>query len=176
MGMATIKVAVEGVQEFGFLVNEIVNDFGHKDAKKIMVSSARLSMRPVLEMARRLAPVDTGALAVSLQVEARKPNSKDKRSKYVADTDVAIAAVTTAPGKKLAKKKFLNKRTNQKQTGIQSDARATANEFGTAKMGAQPFMRPALESRSATVVTNLGNSLRKSLEKYKARQAKKAKL
>jgi HK97 gp10 family phage protein len=171
--MATVKYSVEGVNEYHVLADQIINDFGVKDAQKIMVSAARLSMKPVLNAARRLAPVDTGALAVSLQVEARKPTAKDKRSKYISDGDVAIALVTTASGKKLAKTRFKNKRTNTKQKGITSDARAAANEFGTAKMSAHPFMRPALESQSATVVTNLGQSLKVSLEKYKAKQAKR---
>jgi HK97 gp10 family phage protein len=120
--------------------------------------------------------VDTGALQASLQIEARKPNNKDRRSKYISQTDVAIAAITTAPGKKLAKTKFQNQRTGATQIGIKSDARVAAMEFGTAKVAAKPFLRPSLESNKTNITNDLGKSLGDALEKYKARQAKKVNL
>lgn len=177
MEMATsVNVEFEGFKEFDELAGKIANDFGFKDAQNIMVAAARLAMRSALVSAQAAAPVDTGGLRQSLQIEARKPRSKDRRSKYISRNDVAIALITTAPGTKLAKKKFVNQRTGQAQVGIKSDARATAMEFGTANVPAQPFLRPALESNSKTVTNDLGKSLAQALEKYKARQAKKVKL
>jgi HK97 gp10 family phage protein len=174
MVMATkFSVQFEGFAEFAELAKEIVNDFGEKDAKNIMVNAARASMRSALLTAQSRAPVDTGALRKSLQIEARKPRNKDKSSRYILDGDVAIALITTAPGKKLAKTKFVNQRTGEKQTGITSDARATIMEFGSAKTPAQPYLRPALESNAHTITNNLATSLGQALEKYKARQAKK---
>jgi HK97 gp10 family phage protein len=179
MEMATkINVQFEGFAEFKELADKIVNDFGYKDASNIMVAAARLSMRSALDSARNLAPVDTGGLRASLQIEARKPRNKDRTSKYVNNDDVAIALITTAPGKKLAKTKFKNERNTKsdiKQVGIKSDARATIMEFGSAKTPAQPYLRPALESSSGTVTSDLGKALGTALEKYKARQAKKGK-
>lgn len=172
--MATkVKVEFEGFAEFKELADQIINDFGYKDASNIMVSAARLSMRSALDAAKNLAPVDTGALRASLQIEARKPRNKDRKSKYVQEGDVAIALITTASGKKLAKTKFNNERTGQKQVGIKSDARATIMEFGSAKTPAQPYLRPALESSSGAVVNDLSKSLVTALEKYKVRQAKR---
>ena len=171
-----IDVQFEGFKEFEDLSKQIANDFGYKDASNIMVSAARLAMRSALNAAKSLAPVDTGALQMSLQIEARKPRHKDRRSKYVSQNDVAIALITTAPGKKLAKTKFTNQKTGTIQTGIRSDARATVMEFGSAKTPAQPYLRPALESSSSTVTRDLGKSLGAALEKYKARQAKKVKV
>lgn len=175
--MATkVNVEFEGFAEFKELANKILDDFGQKDAGNIMVAAARLSMRSALDSAKSRVPVDTGALRASLQIEARKPRNKDRRSKYVQEGDVAIALITTAPGKKLAKTKFKNERTGEKQTGIQSDARATIMEFGSAKTPAQPYLRSALESSSSAVVNDLSKSLGTALEKYKARQAKKRKI
>lgn len=175
--MATsVKVEFEGFKEFEELAKKIADDFGYKDAQNIIVSSLRMSMRSALVSAKAAAPVDTGGLRQSLQIEARKPRGKDKRSKYVNNTDVAIALITTAPGTKLARKKFINQRTGLSQVGIKSDARATAMEFGTANVPAQPFLRPALESNSKNITDDLGKTLAQALEKYKARQAKKVKL
>lgn len=171
-----VNVEFEGFKEFDVLAKQIADDFGYKDAANIMVSAARIAMRSALISAQNAAPVDTGGLRQSLQIEARKPRAKDKRSKYVNTNDVAIALITTAPGAKLARKKYINQRTGLSKIGIKSDARAVAMEFGTANVPAQPYLRPALESNSKTITNDLGNSLAQALEKYKARQAKKVKL
>jgi len=172
--MATkVNVEFEGFEEFKQLADQIVNDFGYKDASNIMVAAARLAMRSALDTAKNNAPFDTGGLRASLQIEARKPRNKDRISKYVDKGDVAIALITTAPGKKLAKMKYQNARTGEKTQGIASDARATVMEFGSANTPAQPYLRPALESSSGAVTNDLGKALGTALEKYKARQAKR---
>jgi HK97 gp10 family phage protein len=185
MEMATIvKVEFEGARELKDLFQQIEKDFGEKDAQNILRNAVRKSMKPVLLTARTLAPKDTGALAASLQVETRKPSNKDKRSKYVDLNDVVIGAVTTASGKKLAKglrlydteASYKAKKDVYKNVSVQSDARTIAMELGTAKTPSQPYLRPALESSAASVTGSLGDSLKFSLEKYKAKQAKRVKL
>jgi HK97 gp10 family phage protein len=165
-----VSVQFTGVQEFEELINEMQDDFGIKDQKKILTAAVRKSMAPVLSKARQLVPVDTGGLQASLRISAKKPSRKDKRSMYVNDSDVVIGSVTTASGKQLAKKKFTNVKTGQKQIGIESDARAIANEFGTAQIAAKPYMRPALESTTTAVLSELGDNLRAQLLKYKSRK------
>jgi len=173
----SVKFTMEGAKELEELFNQMHDEFSEKDSKRLLNRAVRLAMRPVLDTARQLAPADTGALRASLQIEARRPTKKDLRSKYVSEHDVVIGLVTTASGAKLAKTAFKNLKTDSKflQIGIASDARAVANEFGTAKMPAKPFMRPALESRSQEVVNSLAKNLGQVLEKYRARQARKAK-
>ena len=152
-----------GFKEFEDLFNEIEDDFGEKDAQKILRNAMREAMKPVLTTARNLLEshgnVDTGQLVRSLQLEARKPTSRDKRSKYVDPTMIVISRVTVAPGskfdpdKKLLSKTFKNKKTGLKEH-MHSDARAYAIEFGTVrwlKGEGRPFIRPALESNVQTV-------------------------
>lgn len=168
-----VTIKFEGIEELTQLINEIQNDFSAKDSKKILNNAAKLAMKPVLSKAQALVPIDTGALRASLRIEARKPTNRDKRSIYVNPTDVVIGTVTTAPGNVLKRKKFMNMKTGQKETGISSDARAVANEFGTAKMAGKPFMRPAMETSTGEVLNSLAQSFKTALEKYKAKQAKK---
>jgi len=168
-----ISIQFEGIEEFTQLLNEIKDDFSEKDSKKILNNAVKLAMKPVLDKAQSLVPIDTGALRASLRIEARKPTGRDKRSIYVNPTDVVIGTVTTAPGNVLKKKKFVNQKTGKKETGIASDARAVANEFGTAKISAKPFMRPAMETSTQPVLNSLSQSLKVALEKYHAKQAKK---
>jgi HK97 gp10 family phage protein len=176
--MAQIKSVtfqVDGVKELDAVFNEIVNDFNEKDSKKILVKSVRLAMNPVLSAATMRAPVDTGALRASLRIEARKPNSKDRRSAYYNPNQVVISLVTTAPGNVLAKKSFYNysesykQKKNVKTKGIPSDARANVQEFGSYKMPAHPYMRTSLESQSQTVTDNLGKNLALALDQYKSK-------
>lgn len=182
--MATIfQVEFTGYQELADVFKQLENDFGPKDSKKILNQGIRKSMQPVLQTAKSLVAVDTGGLLASLQLEVRKPTRKDRRSKYITDTDVVIGAVTTAPGKKLAKKKYFNQKKQKKVQGIPSDGRANfteygfdhyAREMGSAAVPAQPFMRPALERNSQSVVDSLSSHLKTAIEKYKAKQTRKA--
>ena len=171
--MAIVKIAFYGQPEFTEVLRQMQDDFGAKDQKKILASAMRVAMKPVLAKAKGLVATDTGALAASLRIEARKPTQKDKNSVYVNSTDTVIGTVTTASGKQLAKKTFKNLKTGKKQKGIESDARAIANEFGTHKMAARPFLRPALETSSPEMLNLLTDSLRTAILKYQAKQPKK---
>ena len=160
----SVTFKFEGFQEFTDMVTEIREDFGEKDAKNIMNKAMRLAMEPVLSLARNLVPVDSGALQDSLRIEARKPTSKDKHSRYVNATDVVIATVTTAPASAMKKKGF---------NDFKPDFRALAMEFGTAKIpGGKPFLRPALEGQSQAATNVLTDSLRTVLERYKSKYNK----
>lgn len=178
---AKATFTVEGLAELDEVLRQIESDFGPKDTNQILTKALRKAMVPALQTARALVPVDTSALQHSLQIEARKPTSRDRRSKYVSQGDVAIASVTTAPGFKLARTAYLNQRTKRKATnktmktiGVKSDARATAVEFGTSKMAARPFLRAALEGSGEYVLRILGGELDNQLKRYKARQARRA--
>ena len=157
MGGVTIKL--EGIGPIADVLKEISNEIGDKKTQsKILVPAVREAMKPVLAMAKANAPKDTGALERSLIIEARRPTRRDRRSKYVTETDTVIAAVTTASGKKLAK------------MGIESDARAIAQEFGSARNTAHPYLRPALESMAQSTVDLLSGILARRIQQFKAKQ------
>ena len=190
MGGTIVTMKWEGFKEFEALLDEITEDFGEKDSKKILQNACRTAMIPVLNSARSNLEthgnVDTGQLLASLQLEARKPNKKDKHSRYTSPTMVMISRVTVAPGgkfypdgdlggkSKLLKKQFKNKKTGAKEH-MHSDARAFAIEFGTAKWHkgeGMPFIRPALESNAQAVTDSLVNSLKQALSKYQSKHKK----
>lgn len=155
----SVDIRLTGVGDVRRVFEELAEEIGDKKAtSKILIPSVREAMKPVLAQARANAPEDTGGLKRSLQVEARRPTRKDKGSKYISSTDTAISLVTTAPGKKLAK------------MGINSDARAIAQEFGSARNPAHPYLRPALESQSQNVVDNLAQILARRIDKFKQAQ------
>ena len=179
----SLKIKFDGAVEFKEMLDQMRTDFGEKDARRILVTAVRKSMQPVLQNAKSLVRKDTGALEASLRIEARKPTNKDKKSVYVNDTDVVISTVTIAPPSVLAKKKFLNLQSGYantsafnkrqiKQVGIEADMRGIANEFGTAKVPAKPFLRPAMESGGQQALDSLFVSLATALGNYKSRKNK----
>ena len=152
----SVSIKLEGMGSVQAVFRELADEIGDKKANsKILVPAVREAMKPVLAKAIAEAPEDTGGLKRSLQVEARRPNRKDKRSKYIASTDTVISLVTTASGKKLAK------------LGIKSDARAMAQEFGTARNPKHSYLRVALESESQNTVNRLAEILARRIDKYK---------
>jgi HK97 gp10 family phage protein len=157
-----VTIKLEGIGEVDKALKALEEEFGDKMARsKVLIPAMREALKPVLEQARANAPKDSGDLTKSLIVEARRPTRRDKRSKYVTQTDTVIAAVTTASGKKLAK------------MGIKSDARAIAQEFGTARHPAQPYLRPALEANAQSTVTKLGEILARRIAQFRAKNTSK---
>jgi HK97 gp10 family phage protein len=177
---------VSGLKELNAKLKAIDDEIGDKKTNsKIVIPAMREAMQPVLQMAQANAPVDTGGLRLSLQVEARRPTRADRRSKYVSPYDSVIAIVTTASGRKLARmsegaglkqsKKRLGAMTqdahygaylSNKFAGVKSDARAIAQEFGTAHNGAKPFLRSAIEAQQTSTVNTLAAILRRRLTNY----------
>ena len=178
-----VTFKIEGLKEVYAAFEELAREIGDKKAQsKILVPAAREAMRPVLSQAIASAPVDTGGLRLSLQVEARRPTRADRRSKYITETDTVIATVTTASGKKLramsegkgllkARKKLAKMGVENAEsfTGIQGDARAMSQEFGSARNPAHPYLRPALESQAPQTAQKLGEILGRRLNQYKAK-------
>ena len=182
--MGGVVIKLEGIGEVDKALRQLEADFGQKEsAKKVLVPAVRESLRPVLNQAIANAPKDTGGLALSLQIEARRPTSRDRRSKYITQTDTVIGAVTTASAKKLAKmsegKGLLSARRKLKKlgfenaeafTGVASDARVVAQEFGSARNPSTPYLRPALEANAQTTVNNLGQILARRINEYRSKR------
>ena len=179
----SVSIKLEGVGSVQAVFRELADEIGDKKANsKILIPAVREAMKPVLAKARAGAPEDTGDLKRTLQIEARRPNRKDKRSKYIAVTDTVIALVTTKAFPKKAKKEFYaanaalyesDKKAYQKKfrkfakSIFPYDARAVAQEFGSARNPKHPYLRVALESQSQSTVKNLGQILARRLDQYK---------
>jgi hypothetical protein len=179
-----ISIKLEGIGEVDVMLRQLASEIGDKEANsKILIPAVRKAFQPVLATAQQLAPKETGALALSLQVEARRPTSADRRSKYVTRTDTVIAAVTTASGKKMAamsegKGLVRSKRRLRKMglsdlaeefKGFTSDARAIAQEFGSARNPQHSYLRPALEARSQSTVDILASILKDRILQYRSK-------
>jgi hypothetical protein len=183
----SVTFKVEGLKNVLAAFDELASEIGDKKAtSKILIPAAREAMKPVLAMAQMNAPKDTGELSRTLQIEARRPNKRDMRSKYINATDTVIAVVTTKAFRKKDKKEFYEANANlyesdksaykkklkeaKTKANVLSDARAIAQEFGTARNTAKPYLRPALESQAQNTAKRLGEIIGRRLTQYKAKQ------
>lgn len=136
----TIKL--EGFAEFEQQLREMAQMYrADTVARQTLVKAANDAMMPVLYTAGMNAPYDEKNdgpihLRNTIRLDARIPNSKDKQSQYVNETDAVIAVVS-------AKK----------------SAVSLAQEFGTSRISAQPFLRPALDSQADQVLSILKEKL-----------------
>ncbi len=92
---------------------------------RILVSALRAGGRPIVEDARRRAPVDTGALRDSIGIVMRRR-----------ERNAAVAALGLRREGRGGKVAFYGK----------------FFEFGTETMAPQPFMRPALASQEQAAI------------------------
>lgn len=110
------------------------------EARATMAKAAKQAMMPVAERVRQVAPYDPSPrtekspihLRNTVRLDARIPNGRDRMSEYVNETDAVIAVVS-----------------------VKRSAVSLAQEFGTTKIPAQPFLRPTLQSMREDVVDSL---------------------
>lgn len=188
MAKEVVKVGITGGEELAQMLVAMQTDFGEKTTKQVLVSAVRDSFAPALSKAKQLAvngrEYATGELSASLSIEARRPNRRDKQSVYVSPTDAVIAKITTAPKNKLIKiRRGIMKRQAKKEGKVfdekkfkntihKFDARAVAQEFGTARHQARPFLRPAVESTAQEVIDRLADKIRVAISQYRAKNIK----
>lgn len=126
-------------------------------ARNTMAKAAKIAMEPVYYRVEQTAPYDeknTGPIHLrdTVRLDARIPNGRDRQSKYVEDTDAAIAVVS-----------------------VKKSAVSLAQEFGTRKLSPQPFLRPAIDNLAEEVVRKLGNELGSFITDYAKKLNRKRK-
>ena len=144
---------IEGIQEFEEQIAKLAQM--HKADAVIRATFAkaiRNALAPTAEMSKAIAPYDelfnTSGIHLrdTIRLDSRIPTDKDRMSQYVEPTDAVIAVVS-------AKK----------------SAVSLAQEFGTSRIDAHPFLRPALDKNAETVVTTFGSKLGSVIEDYAAK-------
>lgn len=156
-----VTVKLEGFAEFEQQLKQMAEGFrADLVARQTIVKAAKSAMEPVLWSAQAMAPVGDKPrdeknpfhMRDTIRVDARIPSEKDKKSEYVNETDAAIAVVS-----------------------VKKSAVSLAQEFGTSKIPAQPFLRPALQTNIEAVVSELGSQLAEIIPAYAKKLARRKK-
>jgi HK97 gp10 family phage protein len=152
---------LEGFAEFEQQLKDMAEGFrGDLVARNTLVPAAKAAMQPVLDSAKSKAPVGDKPrdsqnpihMRDTIRLDARIPSGKDRMSQYVNETDAAIAVVS-----------------------VKKSAVSLANEFGTSKMPANPFLRPALQENSNVVLAELKSQLAVRITDYAKKLARRKK-
>jgi len=181
--------SVYGAEELAYLLEQISKDYGVESAdKNVLIPAAKKAMTIVLNAAKAsLKPgegYDTGQLQRTLRVDARLAKPKDRRSKYVQPTDLVIAQVTALldkAGNDVSDGRAMfveygtknHNKTMAMPKGLSKRGKlALQREFGTVRMAARPYLRPALENNQNEVAEKLKIEIQNQITKYKAKQSK----
>lgn len=145
-------VKLEGFAEFEQQLRDLAQGYrADLVARNTLVKAARNAMVPVYRRVEQTAPYDeenTGPIHLrdTVKLDARIPHGRDKMSKYVNETDAAIAIVS-----------------------VKKSAVSLAQEFGTSKLNPQPFLRPSLDAQVETVLSALKSELAYIIPAYAKR-------
>lgn len=152
---STIKV--EGLAELDRKLKAIPRELAGKNGGPLR-RALFAATRPILAQAKSLAPVDTGNLARNLIA---------KRDRNPAASGAAERYIVTVRAKRLSRKAKAAARTasgriDYRKAGDAFYARFV--EFGTAKVAAQPFLRPAFEQNKERAVQIFRDRLGRDLD------------
>lgn len=167
----TASFNIEGLKELDAALGEL----GKATARNVMMRALKKSAEPIKQAAIGMAPRDRGNLAQSITISAKSIARAGKKA-------FAQAMKSgSSKGDAQAAAKAANKGAKGKDTFSQVFVGPTLggfhgwfNEFGTEKMAAQPFMRPAFDVGAPKALDSLKDDLAAEIEKARARAAKKA--
>lgn len=140
---ATVKV--EGLRELGEAMSALSSDI----ANRVSRSATNAGAQVIRKRAQALAPVATGNLRKNIIVRRLREPSGRLTQEYI---------VTVRKGK-------VTKR--QAASGLSDAYYARFVEFGTVKMAARPFLRPAYDAGKTEAVDAIKAKLRDRIEKGK---------
>lgn len=153
MAKESFTFKAEGFKELNDLLVEMGEDLCYgKTARRVLIPAVKAAMQPVAQQVKNTIPYDeqnrNGThMKDTIRVSGRVPNSRDMRAQHADPDAVAIGIVS-----------------------IRTDDRGMSQEFGNARVPAQPFMRLALETQAARVVNILGTHLAYKLDHYKSKK------
>lgn len=139
------KVKVEGLRE---LSRALTDELPKATRRGVLRRALKQAAKPIEGDAESRAPVRRGHLQTS--VETGTKLSRRQKSKHKKESEVEVFV------------------------GAGPLAQATAQEFGTAYHGPQPFMRPAWDSNKRGALQSLKGAITTELEKARKRAARKA--
>jgi hypothetical protein len=156
--MDNVTIKTEGFAEFEEQLRAMAEGYrSDLVARNTLTKAVKVAMEPVLQTAINLAHYGENNysgihMRDTLKLEARIPNQSDNRSAFVKDSDAVIGIVS-----------------------VKRSAVSLANEFGTAKMAARPFLIPALERNLTVILSKLKSELSWLIPAYAAKLNRKRK-
>jgi hypothetical protein len=157
-----IKFQLSGFAEFEQQIIDMANGFRMDTIlKETLAKAAEKSMQSVYYAAIAYAPYDTDKprseyspfhMRDTLKLKSRLTTPNDREAPSINENSVVIATVT-----------------------VKRSAVSLAQEYGTSKIPARPFLRPALQYGAQTVISDLKDSLAEIIPAYAQKLSRKRK-
>lgn len=165
--MATVKM--EGLRELDAALAQLPKS----TARSVLRRALKKAAQPVADAADRMVPVKSGGLKASLSVAGRTRNLTGLKEygqtlKAGGSREEAVGALRSA-----------RRAAGGGGSRAEIDVRYTAPhahllEFGTVKMPAHPYLRPAWDGNKQAALESVKTELASEIEKAVARAGKKA--
>lgn len=147
----------DGLKLTGFKeLADAMRELGPRVAKNTLRRAVSAAATEVRNEARNRAPVDTGEMRRDIMVKRERDTKGEMSAKY---------SVFVLTGKK---SRIKGMRRNVDRNSFYW----RFMEFGTSKMAAKPFMRPAYEAKKEDAVRIIGEKLDEGIQKAAAELAK----
>lgn len=158
------EFSTSGFEELFRKMDSLADEIGKGKTDRIWRGAMQYAMEPVLQDAKAFAPKDSGQLAERIYMRVHKPQSRDKGSQSY-NGEVYMARVTASSLRDDSVQNFIVNKRGKIQT-VWSNKRPVpvSQEFGNARTGGKPFMRPALEMNIDRVQSRLGWAIWQKIE------------
>lgn len=151
-------VKVEGFDDLFKKMDELAEEIGKAKTDRIWKKAMGYAFAPVLVDAKMNAPQDTGQMDEHIYMKVQRPTARDKASEsYRGET--LLARVSVGPKRADSTEHTTITKNGKERKTYNHRPVALAQEFGTAKIAARPFMRPALEKNAHNVIERLGQAI-----------------
>lgn len=138
-----VDFKIEGAKEMERVLRELGPDVANRVGRQALRAGAKV----IIDEAKRLVPVDSGALRDSIAVR------EDRKLKASVGHEIGVNIGFLKPASR----------------------RAHLIEFGTSKSPAKPFMRPAMDSQAPAALDQMGKVLARGIDREAKKLAKPAK-
>jgi HK97 gp10 family phage protein len=139
-------VTKEVVKLSGFAdLDKALGELPRATAKSVLIRTLRKAGEPIAEAARQLVPVDRGDLKESIIVSARLKNPVGK-TEFAAAMKAGLGKAAAVGALRDARRAAGGGSFAEMFVGAGALPHAHMIEFGTEKMAAQPFLRPAWDA------------------------------
>jgi HK97 gp10 family phage protein len=151
---------VEGMEELFAQLNNLKQEIGKQKTDRIWREVVTRAAEPILAEVKASAPKDSGQLADRIYMRVRRPKARDKNGKYYLGEEY-FARIIASPLRDDTRQHFvLNRRGKLQAVWRNKKPVAVSQEFGNARVAAQPFMRPGLMRARSQSVKIMGDILK----------------
>ena len=165
------EFSTSGFEDLFKQMDMLSEEIGKGKTDRIWRNAMNYAMEPVLQDAKSFAPKDTGQMANRIYMRVHRPMARDKGSQAYRG-EMYIARVTVSSLREDSVQNFIVNRRGKLQSSWSNKRPVpVSQEFGNARTGGKPFMRPALDMNIDRVKNRLGWAIWQKIQELTKKKA-----